>query len=177
MAGDDITDPKRTAGRGWVRWVLAGSLALNLLVAGLVAGAFLRGDAPGRSMRLDLSIFPYTQAFAPEDRAALLRDWRARGPAPREIAAQRQAEQRAVLAALRAEPFAPAALEAAMAARLEQAQVHQALGQAILVERLRALDSAARLQYADRLEEAIARGPRPRRPDDAPERARPFARP
>lgn len=177
MAGDDSTETRRAAGRGWLRWVLAGSLALNLLVAGLVAGAFLRGDAPGRSMRLDLSIFPYTQAFAPEDRAALLRDWRARGPAPREIAAQRQAEQRAVLAALRADPFVPATLEAAMAMRLDQAQAHQALGQAILVERLRALDPAARALYADRLEDAIARGPRPRRSDDAPDRPRPAARP
>jgi uncharacterized membrane protein len=148
--------------KDWVRWLLAGSLALNLLVVGVLAGGFLlRPDgAPGRMIRLDLSIQPYTQAFAPEDRAALLRDWRARGPGMRTILAERRAEERAVLAALVTEPFDAQALDAALAGRIARSQAQQALGQALLLERLQAISPVARARYAGRLEAAIARGPR-----------------
>jgi len=174
MADDQGVVPVK-AGLGRWRWVLAVSLALNLLVLGVLAGGFLlRADGPpGRSFRFDLSIFPYTEALTPADRAALLREWRTRGPGPGEILAERRAENQAVLAALRADPFDPQALGVAMAARMERGQAHSALGQALLVERLNALTPAERAAYAGRLEEALSRGPRASR--DAP-RSRPEPR-
>lgn len=148
------------ARRRRVRWLLIGSLGLNLLVAGVLAGAFLlRPDgAPGRTMRFDLSIFPYTAALAPEDRAALLRAWRAQGPGPRDIMADREAEARAVVALLRAEPFDAAALAALLSDRTARAAAHQSLGHALLLDRVAALDPAARAAYAARLEQLVARG-------------------
>lgn len=159
------TDEKPGPRPGRWRWLLALSLALNLLVLGMLAGAhLLRPEGPGRNVRFDLSLFPYTEALTREDRAALLRDWRGQGPDGRQILADRRAEQQAVLSALRADPFDAAALDAVFEGSVARSQAQMALGQQLLRDRLTALDPGARAAYAARLEEVIARGPRMGRP-------------
>ena len=53
-----------------VRIALAVSVALNLAVIGIVAGALLRDGPRGRFIR-ELDFGPYGEAFSPADRAAM----------------------------------------------------------------------------------------------------------
>ena len=173
--GPQAPPPRRSGVRfgsrsGAWRWVLALSLALNLLVVGFLAGGFLLRDEgpPGRLVRMDLGIDPYMRALAPRDRSALLRDWRARGPDAADILAARRDGHRAVIAALRAEDFDPAELEAALADRLSLNAGHAELGMALLLERVRAMSDEARIAYAARIESALEQGPHGRhRPPSA----------
>ena len=69
MTATDTATPPTRAPR-WMKIVLALSLALNLAVAGLALGAFLK-DGPRRGMPRDLSFGPFTEAFSADDRRAL----------------------------------------------------------------------------------------------------------
>lgn len=145
------------------RWLMGAalfvSLALNLLVLGLVLGALWGRDGPmsARTVRIDLGTVPHVVALDERDRAALRRDWEVRGPDLRRIRAQRQAELEALATAIRAEPFEPAAVTAL----LEAAQARTAERQVLLLElvaaRITAMSAAERAAYADRLEAAARR--------------------
>jgi uncharacterized membrane protein len=139
--------------RRWLGPALFLSVALNLLAVGILAGAVLgqRGDAGGR-MPGDAAALSWFAALDAQDRAALRAAWRREGPALQSLRAQRRAETAALAAALRADPFDPAALEAALAAQAAGLAERQALAQRLLVERLAAMDPAGRAAFADRLE-------------------------
>ena len=91
----------------WLRVVLLVSLALNLLVVGVVAGHFLRDDPKGRVPRVDRMQAPMTFALSHEDRRAigkaLRQEYRDNRPSREEVVAEYQG----VIAALRADPFQP----------------------------------------------------------------------
>jgi uncharacterized membrane protein len=156
-----MTDPAPPAppapprpGRG-LKIALALSVALNLGVAGLALGAWLKEGPGGRGLPRELSFGPFDQAFLPEDRAALRRDLIARAPEIRTTRAEMRAELQAVLQALRARPYDPAALTRALAAIETRYAGRLALGRSLIEARLQALDDAGRQAFADRLEDGL----------------------
>lgn len=142
-----------------MRYLLIGSLALNLLVLGIIGGAVIRGPGGfGGPRGVDLALGPIVEALAPEDRQAIRTQLRANDMLrqhPRQI---REALATALQAALRAEPYDPAAIEAALSIQRDRLVAVQTAGQQALVARIALMTPQARLAFADRLQEAIGRG-------------------
>ena len=151
------TETAGRAGRG-LRWVLAVSVALNLAVVGLVAGAMLREGGPHGRMVRDLDFGPFTEALTEGDREALRRAFMARMPEMRDMRAAMRADFAALLAALRAEPFDAAALQGAVANQAGRMQRRLEVGQQIMLERIAAMTVADRRAFADRLEARLRDG-------------------
>lgn len=143
----------------WLHWALAASLGLNLAVAGVVIGAVARhgGMAHRGEMVRDPGFGPFTEALNPQQRAALREAFMAQAPQMRTARRQMRQEMVAVLAALRAEPFDPARLAALLKQQNTRMADRLALGQSLLGAFLADLDPAARLAFAVRLEERLAR--------------------
>lgn len=161
-AGPTAPGPDAPARPGrWLRIALVLSLMLNLLVLGAFVGRALRPDpfGPRAVVLRDLSFGPYTDALSPADRDALRADFARRAPGLREALRLHREGQAAVLAALRAEPFDPAALDAALAEQARRLTERAAAARAVLVARIAAMPPEARAAYADRLAAAFARGP------------------
>ena len=144
------------------------SLGVNLLVAGVLAGALLRGDdAPLRvavtpDLRSAISALP--EAGRDQVRAAL-RDSAARS----ETRAERLRRARDFARAVRAEPMDRAALEAILNARAASGDAVRAAAQGALLDTLEAMSAAERAEFLDN----IGRGDRPRGPGTGgPERPR-----
>jgi uncharacterized membrane protein len=143
-----------TGGSRWIRIALAVSLALNLAVAGLAAGAWLR-EGHVRGMARDLSFGPFTEALSDADRRELRRALGERAKGFREARREMQADVGRLLATLRAAPFDPDAAEAALAAIATRAGDRLELGRVLLAERIRAMSEAERQAFADRLERGL----------------------
>ena len=134
---------------------LAVSLAFNLCIVGVIAGVMLR-DGPPRGGR-DFGLGPLSEALSHEDRKALRAIFVERHHDLRESRREMQAEFAALVAALRADPFDPTALDTALAAIAARNQSLLDTGRELVAERLKALDAAGRAAFADRLEKHIGR--------------------
>jgi uncharacterized membrane protein len=162
-----MTDPQTTTpslppgpipSRG-VKIALALSVALNLAVAGLAVGAWL-GDGPRKGMPRDMSFGPFSEALDDSDRRAIRRALLDRMG---EFRAQReatQAEFQTLLATLRAEPFDPAAMTAALTAIEARNAERLELGRKLIETRLTEMSPEERKGFADRLELGLHRGRR-----------------
>ena len=137
---------------------LAISLALNFAVVGLVGGAMMKGEGRHGAMVRDLDFGPFTQAFDPEDRAALRGAFLERAPDFRAARRDMRADFAAVLTALRADPFDSAELSTALTGQSARATKNLAIGQALVTERLTQMTPEARKAFADRLEEGLTKG-------------------
>lgn len=168
-----MTDPDRTPNpprmRLWLRLVLFASLALNLLVVGIVAGAILRGG-PDRYRMPDRDVAAaYIGAMDEADRRALRRDairrFREGGLAGR---ATPRDQYRDAVEILRQEPFDAGAFDAVLRRQQEGVLMRAEIGRAALVARVGAMSAGERVAMADRLQDAIARMDkgRPRPPRD-----------
>ncbi len=146
------------SGRG-VKIALAISVALNLAVAGMVAGAWMQGGHD-RGMPRDLSFGPFSEALGPEDRRALRKALLDRAPGFREARQAAQAEFAALLAALRASPFDPAAAQSALVAIEVRNAGRLELGRSLIEARITQMSEADRLAFADRLENSLRRRPK-----------------
>ena len=155
---------------GWMKLLLALSLAVNLAVAGLVGGIALRraADSPGAApwrAGADAAVgLRHALAALPEDdRRALRVEWRTR---MRDVAvdgsAPRPADAESVLALLRADDLDTEALRAALEAPQARARIAGQEATALVVKRIAAMAPAERAAYADRLEERLDRGGRGR---------------
>ena len=146
---------------GPLRWVLFASLALNLLVLGLLVGALLDGG-PGRGPRpIEMALGPIVRALDEEDRNAILGSLRQRPdlhPPRREERAAALAE---IVESIRAEPFDPERAGQALAAQSGRVAELQAAVQDALLARLQAMTSDQRQGFASGLEEEL-RKDRPR---------------
>ena len=146
--------------------VLGLSLAFNLAVVGLLAGALVRHDSlPGRSDRAPgLSAFgaPYMAALPRTDRRRVFAAVRAglAGEVPDRHA--RRALFRDVLAGLRADPFDRARLEAAVGRQAQTTIAVQAAAQKAWLDIVTEMTDAERLEYAYAVEEVLRRGPKRR---------------
>lgn len=149
--------PRKT-GRA-LKIALGLSLAVNLLILGLVGGALL-AVGPGRSGDDDprlrtLGLGPFAIALSREDRAAVT---------DRIDRDALRAERRALggnLVQLRdaivAEPFDRAAAEAALERSRLAASALQGLGHAALLDQVETMDAAERADLAERLSRALRR--------------------
>ena len=149
-----MTDAVKKPGR-WKTWALVGSITLNLVLVGMLAGVVLRSPPDGSLMRAAIGALP--------DDAR--RDMRREG---REVfrGTRGHAELRAaradLLEALRAEAFDAdrfrAGLNVAQARLLDMGDRLEGR----LLTRLDGLDRAARQEVADRLEKRTERFDRAR---------------
>ncbi len=154
--------------RRWTRIALVVSLALNLVVAGLVAGAFLHGPPrPGGHPGLSaLGFEPFVSALPKQDRRALGRALAARESSFRDRRAALRREFGALLAALRAEPYEHAAVERIVTAQEAQIAASRALGRTLLLDHIGTMDAAERAAYAAELEKGLRRWRAPSRRRD-----------
>ena len=150
--------PPPPSGPKWIKIALAVSVALNLAVAGLAAGAFLR-DGPGRGMPRDLSFGPFSEALSGEDRHALRKALMDKAPAFRKSRAAARAEFETLLTALRATPFDAAALQTALTAIETRTADRLNLGRSLIEARILQMSEAERLAFAGRLENGLKKGP------------------
>ena len=138
----------------WVRVLLVGSLVLNLLfigaVAGMAVGHWGRGD--GRPGGPDPGFGPFTDALTREDRQALKRELARKVPDMRRMRAEMDGDMAAVAATLRRDPFDAAALRAALAQMRGRFQSRMEIGVDLLVGRLTEMSPDERRAFADRLE-------------------------
>lgn len=157
--------PARASGRGW-RLALVVSLAVNLLLVGVIAGGALRIARAPAPQGPALEMRALWQALPDEARAALRAELRrerqpgaaADGGGPRRDRALAGAEAgRVLVPLLRADPFDAEgfaeALEGLRGSRAEQA----ARAQAALVAQIAALPAAERAAIAERMEAAPPR--------------------
>lgn len=159
-----MTDPNaqpEKPKRRWLMPVLLLSLAANLLVAGVIAGAFLSPDGPRRSGGEDQRAIrgvlgePFFRALPQEERRAMLRDVLANREQFREGREALRARVQSFLTALRAENFDRAEVERLLAEQRQAASRRQDFGEGLLLDRLENMTAAERAAYADALEDRL----------------------
>ena len=136
--------------RGW-RVVLVVSLALNLGVLGIALGHALDGPGRERGPRMGGPAAPLIQALPRAERRALVQTLR-QGPRP-----PRGRGLDPVLEALRATPFDPDALSAALGQARAAGDARLRRAEAALIERLTQMSPQARAAYAERLADGFRR--------------------
>ena len=130
---------------GIVIAVLALSLAANLLIAGFVAARFVGLSEPTAMERI---VMLGIKTFPPEIRRAILAEALSdRSELRTALSAFREARQK-LFQTMRAEPFDPAALDAAFAEVRAQTDTLQNAGQKIIGEAVKAASPEARAQIA-----------------------------
>ena len=142
-----------------IKVALAISLALNLAVAGMVAGTVLRARGPdgGHSLAVrDLNFGPFTEALTREQRRAMLRGFAAEGNGLRAMRAEMRADFDNVLAVLRGTPFDAAALQSAFDAQNRKLTDRVNTGRKALVDLIIAMTDAERAEFTKRLEDALS---------------------
>lgn len=147
----------------WVKVLLFLSLALNLLVVGVVAGAFFRpGHAPDRrspeiALRGDLGLGPYGQAMDRNDRRQLREALVSRAPDRRDTAAKMRSSMVDIISAMRSTPFKIDDVRALIDVQQSRIVGSQDDSKDLFLDHLAGLDDAGRQAYADRLEKVISR--------------------
>ncbi len=147
-----------TGGSRWMKIALAVSVALNLAVAGIAAGAWLK-EGRHRGLPRDLSFGQFGEAFSSEDRRALREAFVERGAGFREARQAARAELDALVAALRADPFDPAAMTAVLSAIETRYVDRLKLGRSLIEARILQMTDPERQAFAER----FAKGRRPER--------------
>lgn len=137
-----------------VKIALALSVALNLAVAGLAAGAWLR-DGPHGGMPRDMTFGPFSEALDEADRKSIRRALMQRVGEFRSQREAARAEFETLLGALRADPFDPAALKTALAALEARNAERLELGRTLIETRLIEMTPDERAAFADRLEKGL----------------------
>jgi uncharacterized membrane protein len=148
--------PQGSGSARWIKIALAISVALNLAVAGLAAGAWMR-EGRDRGMPRDMSFGPFTEALSDADRREMRRALLDRMPSFREARQELRADLAALVTSLRAVPFDPAATEQALSAISRRAADRLDLGRDLMAERISAMSDAERQAFADRLERGLKR--------------------
>ena len=143
-----------------VKIALAVSVALNLGVAGLVAGLALHGG-PGHGDRMgrDLGFGPFDAVFLPEDRAGLRKAIVGKIGDFRTMWQQMQGDMTALLNAMRSDPYDAAAVSAAFDAQAQHLTDKVTLGNGVVRDYVLALTPEARLALAGRMQQVMQDGP------------------
>lgn len=160
--------PNPSTQRRGLRIALAVSVALNLAVLGVVGGAWLTHGGPrGGSGPRDLGFGPFNEALTPQDRADLRYRFIQKRPGYVTERRAMRGDLQTIVTALRADPFDPAALDAAMQAQADRLESRIATGQTLLRDFLVDLTPEARRAFADRLEANLTR--RSKAPETPPD--------
>jgi uncharacterized membrane protein len=145
----------------WLRIVLAGSLALNLAVAGLAVGAMIRfkdeaRPRPGPNFG--------AMMFRELDRDTRRSLRQKAGGDHGSFHDRQRAESKAVLTLLRADPFDPDALAGFFAAQAVTGHDFRTLVQSAWVNKVKTMSAEERAAYADELQDRL------RKPKGPPQR-------
>ena len=132
-----------------VRWGLILSVALNLALIGLIAGAVWRGP-PERPIA-GPSLWSYARALPDPHRAELRRALRQSAPDWREKHRSLGDQRIAVSAALMAEPFDPGDVRELLEGRVGAGRDLAATGIGLLMARIEAMNPSERRAYAEAL--------------------------
>jgi len=152
------TDTPKSRMRLGLRILLIASLALNVMIVGVVAGGIMKGRSPGPFGGFDMTIGPFAEALGDDDRRVIraeLRDRRDIRPPRYE---DRIAAMEGFLDSVRAENFDPSAIEAMFAEQRARASNAMEAGQQALLNRITAMDSDERARFAERLERELRHG-------------------
>lgn len=156
MAETDRQGPRK---RRWVTWLLVLSLGLNLFVVASVAGRALGPHGrQGHGRGPDVGFGAYTDALSWRDRAALRDAFLKAAPDFRRRREEMRADLGRIAAALRAEPWDQAAVEAIIAAQGARTAERLDLGRRLFAEHLAAMTPGERRAFADRIEAALEGG-------------------
>lgn len=140
----------------WMRWLLIGSLTVNLLVAGTLVGAMFDGGRGGpRGGITDIGLGPFTEALSREDKAALRDAFVARVPNFRKDRRQDRRDAAALLAQLQSQTLDEAALRATFEAQRARIAARVDVGQDLLIARIVAMSPEERAAFAARLAKAM----------------------
>ena len=162
MTDTNTSPPRRRRSPLWVRILLSLSLAINLAIAGLVAGLVLRGDGPLRGGGAGLSYaLPYIVALERDERRAVMGAVRGNPDLPDRRARRAQFDD--MLTALRAEPLDREAVRAILSRQAGGVAQVQAVAQEAWLDRVAAMTPVERVAYAARVEEILNKGPRGRK--------------
>jgi uncharacterized membrane protein len=163
-AGDTDLTPKPSSTGRWLRIALAASLAVNLGIVGVMAGAVFRHGGPqhGATMARDVGFGPFTDALSKEDRAELRRAFLAAAPEMRDSRRAVRADFQDLLAQLRASPFDADALRVVFDRQNARNAERLELGQRLIFDLVVGMKPDARAAFADRLEQSLAKGPKRR---------------
>lgn len=152
-----------------IRWLLIGSLTLNLVVVGAVAGVALRfagGDRMPAPAERTLGFGPWSGGLERQDYRALRKGFEAAGQDLRGLWREERADRAALVAALRAEPFDSKALDDVAARMQARTLARLDLGQRLIRDHVLAMTPDQRRAFADRLERHAQRhGARDKRAD------------
>lgn len=158
-----MTEPApRPVTATWVKILLALSLAFNLGILGIVAGARMkdgRGDKDG--LPRDVSFGPFSEALSRQDRQALREALLSKAPEFRAAREAARAEFATLVTALRADPFDPGAVREALAAIEQRNASRLELGRSMIETRIFDMAEAERLAFADRLAKGLGTKARP----------------
>lgn len=144
----------------WLRIVLAGSLGLNLMVAGLAVGAALRFRDDVRPRPMPSFGAMLFRELDSETRQSLRQQ---AGGDHGNFHKRRRAEGESVLALLRADPFVVEALSSFLQGKATSGHDFQMLVQKAWIERVAAMSEVERESYADELQQRMHRPPKPPR--------------
>lgn len=161
-AGTPLAAP--TPSGRWLRIALAISLAINLGVAGVMAGAMFRNhkyNQDGMAAR-DLGFGPFTEALSKEDRGALRRAFLTKVPEMRDGRRAMRLDFSALLGQLRAVPFDAAGLREVFDRQNARNTERLQLGQDLIFDLVVGMTDDARQGFADRLEDELSRSPQRR---------------
>ena len=142
-----------------LKFLLIGSLSVNLLVAGLFVGAILRHSGPsdvrGHS---DLLL----RVLDKDDRRAIGAAVKeVQGGGRRAFWAGQKAALGDIATALKAEPYDGAAVQAALVRKSAHMSQTRYAAESAMLARFEAMSGAERAALAERLEAALARGLKP----------------
>jgi uncharacterized membrane protein len=156
----DMSNSEDQKRRRWVLPLLFASLAMNLLVVGVILGWLI---SPGGHKRSEIGPVrglvgePFVRALPDQQRRAMLRDVMRDAPRIRESRENLRARFEALLGALRADPFDTALVAALLDEQRDVALRRQDIGEGFLLQRLEAMTPEERKTYADRLETSLRR--------------------
>lgn len=156
--GRETTTVKPSGTPRRVKVILGISLALNLLIVGVIVGGVASHRDRGRGPQFDHVSAPMTFALSREDRRMIGRKIRDEYKPHRASRAEFRAEFAKVIAALRATPFDPEVVRDSLDHQMKSVDQRQELGRDMLIRHLAAMTPEARAQYADRLGAALERG-------------------
>ena len=138
-----------------VRIALFVSLAVNLIVVGIVLGARVGGHPMRPGMRQDAVFGPLTDGFSREDRRALRERFEAASPGFRAERGAIDEDFRALAGLLQAETWDRAAAEAILARQGTRMEGRMATGRAILLDHLDGLTPGARRALGARIADGM----------------------
>ncbi len=161
--------PSQSA-KGWLQIALVVSLALNLAIVGMVAGAIYknRWSPHNEGMVRDIGFGAFTDALSKDDRAVLRRNFFKSSPSLRDGRRAMQMDFADLLAQLRASPFDATAMRTVLDRQNARNAERLSLGQTLIFDLLVSMDDDARQALADRLEQSLAKGPKRRDRSVAP---------